>query len=211
MDELVERINALETQVARPSAVTNVYNHTVNHVNNTVTINIFGHESVEHITQAHVRSLLDSTIEGRAESGRAAEVFVQTAMLIYSDPDHPENLTAYIPSTSRRQGVPDQVMVYKRPEPTEDGGEASSADSVGSWQMIRLEDAAPPMASQALNVLVRKQPFESGKYSLQEYSALLRTVFDREPEWARGKELRAVLVRNHKLIQRVFNKVEVNI
>jgi len=83
------------------------------------TVNLFGRESLEHVTSKHIKAILDDglrVVNGRRPPGydaptwaaigaenqaamctmeSARVVAVKTAQLIYNDPDHPENLTWY--------------------------------------------------------------------------------------------------------------------
>lgn len=155
---------------------------------NNVTINVFGTETWQHIDEQRIMTLLDHVIpadiqERGIQDEDASKLFTRTAMLIYSDERHPENLTAYIP---RSQGAQDKVMVYR--------------GDLRNWEVMPLADAVTPMTKNTLDLLERRQPWRSGKHDLRDYSQMVGQVFRREQRWLEGKELRAVLVRNGDLI-----------
>ena len=157
-----------------------------NHFVNKVTLNFFGSESIGHITQADVMRLLDEAMV----QGSPDALFTNAAMLIYSDLEHPENITAYMPSSGRS----DQVMIYQKDE----------SGNGPAWCSVPLNRATPPMVKKTIDMLMIKQPFHPGQNSLEDYGRMLTQVFDKEKEYKMGsgkKQLRAVLVRNREFIK----------
>lgn len=181
-EELAEIKALLKVAAAARPAVSQQAHQITNYVGNNVTINVFGEEDTSHITQQQIRSLLDRLLAGLPYDPDKAAVgaFVETAMLIYSDKDRPENLTVYMPNAQNTS-----VMVYT--------GQA--------WEMRELRDVAPPMTQHTLDLLLAQQPWEDGQHKLDEYGALLRSTLERASEFAQGKHLRAVLVRTKRLLR----------
>jgi hypothetical protein len=152
---------------------------------NKVTLNYFGREGTDHITPKHVMHMLDNAVS----QGAADALFAEAAMLIYSDYEHPENITAYLPNC----GGNDRVMIYQ--EEPEGAGPA--------WCSVPLDQATPPMVKKTIDLLMDQQPFESGQNTLEEYGKMLQAVFKREDEYAQmtgRQQLRTVLVRNREFI-----------
>jgi len=146
-----------------------------------VTLNVFGSESTEHITTDRIRALFDeATLHG------ADTLFDNAAALIFSDHDHPQNLTAFIPDAHKNG-----VMVYRGL------GEAGEASSSG-WEMVTLDSVAPPMVKRTLDLLQVRQPFEPGNHTLESYAEILQQIYSREEVYAacRRGNLKAMLVRN---------------
>ena len=180
--ELEKQLFELEQRIQSPAPL-NLSIH------NNVTINVFGSESWQHIGSHQIKALLDCTmpmtdlVHTAPREQDVANFFKQTAMLIYSDTDHPENLTAYIPQHAGKQ---DQVMVYR--------------GDVRNWEVVPLAQVTPPMTKNTLDLLQVRQPCDSGVRDVRDYSAFLRHVFDQQDRWVDGKELRAVLIKNGEIL-----------
>jgi hypothetical protein len=57
-------------------------------------VNVFGNEDMTHIGRQEIKALLDDVLRATQDPDQGANsAFLKTAMLIYSDPAHPENLT----------------------------------------------------------------------------------------------------------------------
>ena len=196
---LRERLSQLELQVGATLLQAPSVQHNV--VYNNVTVNVFGEETWKHIDSTRIQGLLDclmpeelSTKATRTQAEKAmSTMFERTAMLIYSDVTHPENLTAYIPRPIAAPGAADadQVMVYR-------GGPVPGQPR---WEMATLQEVAPPMAKKTLDLLQVRQPLASGQRDLTEYGLFIKSLFEKEKQWVGGRELRAVLVKNATLIQ----------
>jgi DNA-directed RNA polymerase subunit RPC12/RpoP len=157
-------------------------------IHNNVTINVFGGETWQHINRKRIASLLnhlmpDNIREDGCRDEDASRLFTSTAMLIYSDETHPENLTAYIP---RGEGARDKVMVY-------------TGDSE-SWAIVPLADAVTPMTERTLDLLEDRQPFMSGEHDIDSYSKMVGGVFSRKGLWLKGAEIRKVLQKNGDMV-----------
>ena len=150
-----------------------------------VHIHIHGQEALEHITSARIKEILDETL-GQAGSGveHAAQAAVlKTAMLVYSDPDHPENLTAYLPNKKTND-----VMVR------------TSRGGTNGWEVHPASLVLPPMAQKSVDTLFDRQPYEDA----EEYGPLMKELADNETRYVEGSELRPILVRNKALLARVL-------
>lgn len=164
---------------------------TINHQ----TINVFGREQMGHISQARVYSLLMKT-QGLALTDAAAQAVLEAALLIYSDPDHPENITCYLPNKKTNE-----ALVHG------DHG----------WNIQPVDLVLTPMMQKSIDVLFTKQPFgaEEGLPEEPNISAcgiVLKGLseFEKDPTQKRrmaGKEgqLRAVLIRNKDELKRALN------
>lgn len=138
-----------------------------------VVINIHGREDISHIGAPQVRALLDESIKsGDAEDG-AATALISAAMLIFSDPEHPENLTCFLPNKKT-----DDVLVHVE------------RDGDTRWETKPSRTVLSPMAATSLDVIFDNQPSD------ENYAPIMRSLADNETHHAKGKELRAVLVSN---------------
>ena len=105
-----------------------------------ITINAFGGEQLKHIGTPQIKALLDATLQSsQSPLDAATQALIRAATLIYSDPEHPENLTCYIPNKKR-----DEVMIH----------------GTTGWEIQSGQVALPPMATRSCDVLFDKQPVE---------------------------------------------------
>ena len=172
------RLSELERRIARVSvSVTNVVN-----VNGDVRINVFGGEQMDHLNADRIRAVLDKTLTRAVSniSQQALEAVLEAAMLIYSDPDHPENITCYIPNQKQ-----DQALVHM-----------SRGGGAPQWEVQPCPLVLSPMATTALDLLFSKQPFEDH----DRYGRLMQELRAAEPTFADGEKLRPILVRNKGLL-----------
>ena len=154
-----------------------------------VIINVFGHEGLGHVTRAEIKGILDEALRVHGLSVAAAPAAamaatLRTAMLIYSDPDHPENLTCYLPN--------------KKTEDTLVHGERG-------WEVRPTRLVLPPMAAKSVDSLFAKQPYENA----DQYLHLLRELRDNASRYTSGAELRPILVRNKDLLARALETLPV--
>lgn len=160
-------------------AIDNKKINVVNNVDNRVTINVFGQESIEHVTSSKIRDILDDSLKSPAIPLAAQTAIMKTAMLIYSDPEHPENLTCFLPNKKTND-----ALVH-----TENG-----------WEIQSIMLVASPIAQRTIDALFAKQPFEDA----DTYENLMANLRDNEEKYAAGESLRPVLVRNKDLLQRAL-------
>lgn len=166
-----------------------------------ITINIFGREKFDHIHSPQIMHLLEAV--GAAGSTAvedlkkaAALAVVRAAMLIFSDPVHPENLTCYLPN---KRGT--DALVH---------GE-------GGWEVQPVSLVLSPMAAQAVELLFAKQPFPgkdgvAGTARIDECGRILRYIADHEKDLRNDpprNEMRGVLIRNKELLQQVLANLPV--
>jgi hypothetical protein len=147
-----------------------------------VNINVFGAESLGHITPELIRGILDEALaagalaKGTPELAAAAGATVlRTALAVYSDPGRPENLTCYLPN--KKTG---DTMVHMKE----------------GWEVKPAKLVLAPMAQKSIDVLFDWQPREGA----EAYGLLMREVADSEARIGAGSELRPVLVRNKALL-----------
>ena len=148
--------------------------------NKKITINVFGKEGVDHITPERVKALLDESMQAPAIPVAADTAVLETAMLVYSDPEHPENLTCYMPN-KKFEGV----LVH----------------SAGGWTVKPADLVLPPMAQKSIDLLFRKQPPE------REYAPLLKELQKNEARFAAGRSLRPLLERNKGLLGQALEEL----
>ena len=188
MKQLVPRggggaaVQAGEVGVVVDVAEAGVAEVVVDNSRKVVNINVFGAETLGHITPELIRGILDEALssgalaKGTPELAAAARAtVVRTALAVYSDPERPENITCYLPN--KKTG---DTMVH-----LEEGWEVKPAGLV-----------LPPMAQKSIGVLFDKQPYEGA----EAYGVLMREVSDREARIGAGGALRPVLVRNKALL-----------
>ena len=142
-----------------------------------ININVFGQEKLDHVTAERIRSILDECLRRPALPIAADEAVLKTAMLVYSDPSRPENLTAYLPNKKTKD-----ALVH-----TEAG-----------WEIQPTTLVLPPMAQKSFDALFGKQPHED------EYAPLLKELQQNEARFAAGEALQPILVRNKDLLARAL-------
>jgi hypothetical protein len=153
-------------------------------VSNHVTINLFGRESVDHVTPEKIRGVLEESMQLPELPQAAMQAVLKAALLVYSDPDYPENLTCYLPN--KRDG---SALVH-----AQDG-----------WEVRPLRIVAPPMAAKSVDLLFDKQPFEDA----ETFEPLMAELRDNEKRYAAGGEMRTILVRNKDLLTRALKELPV--
>jgi hypothetical protein len=145
-----------------------------------ITINVFGKEGVDHITPERIKALLDESLQAPAIPTAADIAVLETALLVYSDPDHPENLTCYLPN-KKFEGV----LVHL----------------AGGWEVKPADLVLPPMAQKSIDLLFRKQPAE------REYYEVLKELQQNEGRFAAGRSLRPLLERNKELLRQALKEL----
>jgi len=142
-----------------------------------ININVFGQEKLDHVTAERIKTILDECLQRPALPIAADEAVLKTAMLVYSDPSRPENLTAYLPNKKTKD-----ALVH-----TEAG-----------WEIQPTTLVLPPMAQKSFDALFGKQPHED------EYAPLLKELQQNEARFAAGEALQPILVRNKDLLARAL-------
>lgn len=153
------------------------------HNGTAIHINVFGQENVGHIGKREIRAILDEAQLTKDTSQAATQAMIKAAMLIYSDPDHPENLTCYMPNKKR-----DEALVYVHRE------------TGPAWELQSCAIVGPPMTARALDTLCANQPFDNA----DNYAGLMRALIDNEAAYKEGREMRTILVRNKQLLERAL-------
>ena len=176
-------VNAGETAIVGDQNVILQDRRVVNNVN----INVFGKEAIGHVTSEKIRGVLEESMQlaGRHELPQAAmQAVLKAAMLVYSDPDYPENLTCYLPN--KREG---SALVHGQ----------------SGWEVRPLQIITPPMAQKSVDILFDKQPFEDA----ETFEPLLAELRDNEERYAAGGEMRTILVRNKALLTRALEELPI--
>jgi hypothetical protein len=191
MSGMMRRVLA-QTGAARAGETAIVGDHATVLQDRRITINVFGKEAVGHVTSEKIRGVLEESMQLRS-SGQdlpqaAALAVMKAALLVYSDPDHPENLTCYLPN--KREG---NALVHM------------SRDGRGGWEVCPLRIVAPPMAQKSVDLLFDKQPFEDAEM----FEPLLAELRDNEARYAAGNEMRTILVRNKALLARALEALPI--
>lgn len=151
--------------------------------NTTIVINNFGQENSDHIGPTEVKQLLDRTLECVKNPTQAAlTAMLAAATLIYSDPEHPENLTCYLPNKKT-----DDVMVHGK----------------RGWEIKPYTMVLPPMVAKSLDTVFAHQPFEDAS----KYGELMKALKENEEAYQQGKEMKTILVRNKALLDEALSKV----
>jgi len=160
-------------------------------VRNEVTVNVFGQEKVDHITAPQIYQLLMNA-KGAADPG--IQALLDTALVVFSDPAKPENLTCYLPNKKTSDALVHEAE---------------------GWQIKPIETVLSPMVRRSLDVLFRKQPYghEPGlpdRPDIVSCGEVLKQVAALEADPTLAKKttaphgpLRTVLVRNKDALARV--------
>ncbi|MBL4702379.1 MAG: hypothetical protein JKX85_14100 [Phycisphaeraceae bacterium] len=135
-------------------------------------VNVFGQEKLDHINTEKIRLVLDESLASLAIPDAAQTAALKTAQLIYSDPEHLENVTCFLPNKTMQE-----VLVYT--------GEG--------WDIQPVQLVLPVMALKAVDTLFNLQPREE---DVDTYGPIMIELREKERKYAKGCQLRAILVRN---------------
>lgn len=171
------RVTQLEELVESLSIV-----HVHAEVTQQVNINVFKNENTKHIGHGEVREILESAIkETKDPAQQALRALISAAILIYSDPHHPENITCYLPN---KNPMTDEAMVH-----TSEG-----------WSLLPVQLVSSPMIKRTLDTIVELQPFEEAAT----FADLMRSLIENEDAYHAGKNMRTILVRNGFLMDKML-------
>ena len=171
---------------------------TMNTVNN-ISINLFERENINRITKPQIFDILRGLGPlGENIQAQAEKAIIQTAMLIFSDPTHPEDITCYLPN---KKG--DNALVH---------GEFG-------WEMQPIGLVISPMAAQSIEALFKHQPAPDTttpandvKWMMGECTRMMRYIADHEGAMTVNPpkgEMRGILIRNRDLLQQVLAKLPI--
>ena len=133
-----------------------------------VHIHVHGQEGVAHLTEAKVRALLDTAAREPELPGAARRAILEAALLVYSDPEHPENLTTFLPDTQKHALVHTKDGWGVRPTSL-----FFSEDWPGGPGHAKQEtQVLPPMARKSVDALFTRQPYENA----EGYAPLLKEL-----------------------------------
>lgn len=163
-----------------------------------VHVNEFGKEGIEYLDRGEVfRQVFDKIAAPRTSGSADASVLddlsqqliARAAMLIYSDPEHPENITCYLPKKTDTN-----AMVH----------------GSNGWTLHPVNMVFPPMLTKSIDLLFNRQPiagYDGCPNAMAErqeaYGQILRHIDDRTDELSLGAAgcLRPILVRNENLLR----------
>ena len=142
-----------------------------------VAFNLFGKESLAHANSDRIRAILDESLRDTSSIQAAALMAVtKTAMLIYSDPDHPENLTCYMPNKKTND-----VLAH-----TERG-----------WEILPVSMVINQIGQKTIDHLFAKQPFENADH----YTLIMKELQQNERAYISDAIIRPILIRNRSLLE----------
>ena len=189
-----------ETVTQSAHQIDNSSNKTVNNI----TLNIFGKEDLSHLDRERIRVILHDCASGlpqltgqrlpegeshppevrRAVNEAAKGVLRVLLTEAYANPDHPENLTMYIPNKKEQQ-----VLCH--------AGEGSAP----VWRQLALEALTPLVQAKVLDHLSANQPWEAPtREKLHQYGLLIRGTYDYDRP-AFGRLIRTVVLGNKALLK----------
>ena len=186
------------TQIAN-IAIDRSVNKTINNTVVNVNISVFGQEKLDRITKPQVFDILRGLGPvGENVKTIAEKAIIQAAMLIFSDPAHPEDITCYLPNKK---------------------GENALVHGETGWEVQPVGLVISPMAAQSIETLFRHQPApdedtpeKDVKWIMDECGNIMRYIQQHEGDLTneppRG-EMRGILIRNKELLQQVLKKLPV--
>jgi len=145
----------------------------------TLNINIFGNEDCKHATSERIRTILDESLLSASLAEAAQTAVLKTAMLLYSNPEHPENLTCYLPNKKTND-----ALVHGK-----DG-----------WEVQPVSMVMRPISQKSINIIFDKQPYDEAVI----YGPLMRELADNEVKYTTGLDIRTILIRNKDLVCQVL-------
>lgn len=183
--------------------------------------NRFGDEDVSHVRRSDMYKVFESVaprtpiaIDPPAKKRRSAvdesarlnelcqQLITHAAMLIYSDVNHPENITCYLPKQT---------------------GSNAMVHGEHGWTLEPVNIVFPPMVQKSINLIFDQQPIPGadgcpledvyGDFGVRPsavFAQILRHLQANEQPLAQGaaENMRPVLIRNSDLLQRVRSAVE---
>jgi hypothetical protein len=178
------------------NAIVNNDNSTGKTINN-VTINMFGKENIGRVGKPQVFDILRGLGPvGENIKAVAEKAIIQAAMMVFSDPTHPEDITCFIPN---KKG--DDALVH---------GESG-------WEVQPVGMVISPMVAQGIETLFKHQPFPDAetpindvKWIMEECGNILRYIQKHEGDMINEPpkgEMRGILIRNRELLQQVLAKL----
>lgn len=172
---------AAQIGVAQPQVTENKGQVNIGNNNQQIVVNFFTEEKISHIDGTRIKAILDDALQGAGETTqKALTALMRAAMLIYSDPDHPENMTCYLPNKKR-----EEALIH-----TKEG-----------WAFEPVSLVCTPMIQRTLDTLVHHQPFEEA----ERYGDLMRAMIQNEEAYMSGKDMQTILVRNKDLIKKFLD------
>ena len=176
-----------------------VVDQSTKNIKQNITINFFGCEKTDHITQKDVLGLVRKLGPLGLSLDKASErLLLSMAMMIFSDDKHPENITCYLPNKKEKN-----ALVH--------------GDS--GWEVMPICLTLSPMASRSVDELFKKQPWAGldgipADENLDDPTRILSYIAKNEGDLvgnvaAPGSEFRAIPIRNKDLLERVLANLPV--
>jgi len=180
--------------------------------NQVININLFGEEDTKLLNALTLRKIVDSVRREYpmmmiADGERvpfdhmdvikgSLHVLMESAMIIYSNPEHPENITCYIPNK-----INDMAMVH-----AENG-----------WELISQDLVLPKMANVTLSAILDSQPtiYEDGCRDLigvNDYEPAMKAVRDVVNNFNKTGSMtgfKKILVKNRELLDQILGTLPV--
>jgi hypothetical protein len=193
IDTIIAPKNNNQTIIVRTANI----DQSVGKTTNNITINVFGQEKIDRITKPDVFKILRGLGPvGENIKAIAEKAIIQAAMLIFSDPAHPEDITCYLPNKKS-----DNALVH---------GETG-------WEVQPVGLVISPMATKAIDALFAQQPAPDTetpandvKWMMNECGNIMRYIMNHEGDITntppRG-EMRGILIRNKELLNQVLTKL----
>lgn len=150
-----------------------------------VQINVFGNETSDHISRDIIKDILTESNGYSSENSslkpKALEAILQTAMIMYSNIDKPENITCYVPSQRS-----DNALVH----------------GVKGWELQPISLVIAPMTTGSINIIFDKQPVDSTLVPIMDY--IRSHEKDIGVELCKNNGLKGLLYRNKDLLKTLF-------
>lgn len=149
-------------------------------------INHFGRENTDHITREDIRSILMEVRQLSLDDAMASAT-IRAALMIYSDPAHPENITCYLPSRTEPS-----AMIHGK----------------YGWELQPVSLVLSPMFRRTLDELMDKQPHDG---DVDMVAPVLRGLVAAETDGSLARrlvgstgELRVILTRNQAFAEKLM-------
>jgi hypothetical protein len=147
----------------------------------TIVINSFGREDTAHIGPSQIKALLDDVLKTTTDPRQGAcQALQRAAIMLYSDPEYPANLTCYTPNKK-------------------EGGVRVKNES-GVWELRPYAAVNPPLVTKTTSLLFANQPFDNA----DRYTNIMKALRDDEKIYVKGKEMQEVFVRNKEILRAVY-------
>lgn len=153
-----------------------------NQLTSTVPIAAFGQEEFEHVTRDHILAVFDKCILLPSPAHAARAALIEIATLLFGDPDHPQNLTCFLPNQK---------------------GTTAVVHTADGWETRSLSLVLTDIAMKTMKELFLKQPC----INYRKYTAMVKELKKNNAHYETGTTLLPVLIRNKKLLASLLGAV----